>query len=128
MDADYIRDLFSAFKPVTVRRMFSGAGIYAEGLIFAIVVDDVVYLKVDEANEADFVREKLPPFRYRRAGGQRAAMSYRRMPDRLYDDPDELAQWAARAFAAANRSKTPAPKKKSAQKKIAPKRRRLTKR
>ncbi len=25
-------------------------------------------------------------------------MSYRRMPDRLYDDPDELAQWAARAF------------------------------
>ena len=30
-------------------------------------------------------------------------MPYRQMPDRLYDDPDELAQWAARALAAAQR-------------------------
>jgi DNA transformation protein len=129
VDAEHIRDLFSAFKPVTVRRMFSGAGIYAEGLIFAIVVDDVIYLKVDETNESDFEREKLPPFRYRRAGGQRAAMSYRRMPDRLYDDPDELARWAARAHGAASRKKKlSAPVQRARKGKVAPKRRRLTNR
>ena len=128
MDADHLRDLFSAFKPVTVRRMFSGAGIYAEGLIFAIVVDDVIYLKVDDTNQADFEREKLPPFRYRRSGGQRAAMSYRRMPDRLYDDPDQLAQWAARAYAAASRKKkVAAPAKRARKSKATPARRRLTK-
>src|SRR5688572_28410372 len=107
--------------------MFSGVGIYAEGLIFAMVVDDVIYLKVDEGNEADFEREKLPPFRYRRVGGQRAAMSYRRMPDRLYDDPDELAQWAARAYAAAIRKKKATPARRASKSK-APARRRLTKR
>ncbi len=85
--------------------MFSGAGIYADGLIFAIIVDDVIYLKTDETNEADFIKEKLPPFRYQTARGTRSSMSYRRMPERLYDDPDELAQWASRAFDAASRKK-----------------------
>lgn len=108
--------------------MFSGAGIYADGFIFAIIVDDVIYLKVDETNEADFVRERLPPFRYQAANGKRAVMSYRRMPERLYDDSEELAQWAARAFEAAARKKTPIPGKKARRRKPAAKRRRLTRR
>jgi DNA transformation protein len=128
VDVDYLRDLFSAFRPVVVRRMFGGAGIYADGLTFALVIDDVIYLKVDETNEPDFIREKLPPFRYRTAGGKRAAMSYRRMPDRLYDDPEELARWASQAFAAANRKKASASKPKRRRRKVTTERRRLTKR
>ena len=42
MDADFIRDLFSEFGPVDVRRMFSGAGVYADGVIFALVLRDVL--------------------------------------------------------------------------------------
>jgi DNA transformation protein len=34
-------------------------------------------------------------------------MSYWRAPDRLYDDPDELARWARDALAAAHRSARP---------------------
>lgn len=101
MDAEFIRDLFSSFRPVTVRRMFGGAGIYADAVMFALIADDVIYLKAGESNEADFLAEDLPPFTYETGNGKRAIMSYRRMPDRLYDDPDELAQWAARALAAA---------------------------
>jgi len=128
VDAEYIRDIFSVFGPVTVRRMFGGAGIYADGLIFAIVVDDVIYLKVDETNEPDFIREKLPPFSYQAANGKRAVMSYRRVPDRLYDDPDELAQWASRALAAANRKKASVSNKKGRKRKAPTARRRLMKR
>jgi len=101
MDSEFIRDLFSSFRPVTVRRMFGGAGIYADNVMFALIADDVIYLKADESNEADFTAEDLPPFTYETGNGKRAIMSYRRMPDRLYDDPDELAQWASRALAAA---------------------------
>ncbi len=101
MDAEFIRDLFSSFRPVTVRRMFGGAGIYADSVMFALIADDVIYLKSGESNEADFTAEDLPPFTYQAGNGKRAIMSYRRMPDRLYDDPDELAQWASRALAAA---------------------------
>ena len=104
MAPDDIRDLFFAFGPVTVRRMFGGAGIYADGMMFALVADGVIYLKADEQNVPAFERENLPPFTYATKDGKRGVMSYRRMPDRLYDDPEELATWARDALAAARRS------------------------
>jgi DNA transformation protein len=103
MDPEYIRDLFASFRPVTVRRMFGGAGIYADGIMFALVADGAIYLKADETNTPDFEREGLPPFRYEARNGKRAVMSYWRMPERLYDDPDELAKWATRSLAVAQR-------------------------
>jgi DNA transformation protein len=99
-----IRELFSAFATVTVRRLFGGAGIYAGDTMFALVHDGVIYLKVDPANAAAFDRENLPAFGYATRDGKRELMSYRRMPDRLYDDPEELAVWARAALAAAQRS------------------------
>jgi DNA transformation protein len=98
-----IRELFAAFGNVMVRRMFGGAGIYAQETMFALVHDSVIYLKADGHNAAAFERENLPPFTYTTRGGKRGVMSYRRMPDRLYDDPDELAVWAREALAAARR-------------------------
>ncbi len=117
MDADFLRDLFSKFRPVDVRRMFSGAGIFADGLMFALVVDDVIYLKAGEENAPDFDREGLPPFQYRRKAGHRAVMSYRRMPERLYDDPEELAVWARNALRAAAAKARPKASKKAPPKK-----------
>ena len=110
MDAEFIRDLFASFRAVDVRRMFGGAGLFVDGVMFALVVDQAIYLKVDETNEPDFLREDLPPFGYSTSKGRRALMSYRRMPDRLYDDPDELAQWAGKALQAAQRKAAPKPK------------------
>jgi hypothetical protein len=66
VDHDFIRDLFAPFGPVTVRHMFSGAGIFADGLMFGLVVRDVIYLKVDDTNRADFEREGCAPFTYTR--------------------------------------------------------------
>jgi DNA transformation protein len=98
-----IRELFATFGAVTVRRLFGGAGVYAEETMFALVHDGVIYLKADAHNAPAFEREHLPPFTYATRGGKRGVMSYRRMPDRLYDDPDALAAWAREALAAARR-------------------------
>ena len=109
MDPEFIRDLFAQFRPVTVRRMFGGAGIWSEGLMFALVFDGAIYLKVDEASIPDFEREGSRPFVYTRAKSPgrigRHSLSYWRLPERLYDDPDELALWAGRALAIAERKK-----------------------
>jgi DNA transformation protein len=110
LDAEYIRDLFAQFRPVTMRRLFGGAGLYAEGLMFGLMFDGAIFLKVDEACIADFEREGSRPFVYTRAKSHgrvgRASLSYWRLPERLYDDPDELAVWAARALAIAHAKKT----------------------
>jgi DNA transformation protein and related proteins len=128
MDADFLRDLFSAFRPVVVRRMFGGAGIYADGVMFALIADEIIYLKADDGTAAAFEQEGLPPFTYSKKPGQQAVMSYRRMPDRCYDDPDEVVLWAARAFEAASRKKAPVPRTKARKRKAAAKGRRLTRR
>jgi DNA transformation protein len=109
VDPEFIRDLFAQFRPVTVKRMFSGAGIFADGLMFGLIVDGAIHLKVDETNIADFEREGSRPFTYTRGKSlgrpTRRALPYWRLPERLYDDPDELAVWAGRAFAIAERKK-----------------------
>ena len=106
-DPDYLSELFSEFGPVTVRRMFSGAGIFADGLMIALVVDGVIFLKADADIIPLFEGEGLSPFSYKRKRGRRTIMSYWRMPERLYDDPNELAEWARRSMAAARRSDAP---------------------
>ena len=109
MDADFIRDLFAPFGPVTVRRMFGGAGLFADGLMFGLVFDGAIFLKVDETSIPDFEREGSKPFVYTRAKSKgrvgRASLSYWRLPERLYDDPDELAVWARRALAIVERKR-----------------------
>jgi DNA transformation protein and related proteins len=109
VDPEFIRDLFAPFGPVTLKRMFGGAGIYSEGLMFALLFDGAIFLKVDEASIPDFEREGSRPFVYTRAKSRgrvgRHSLSYWRLPEQLYDDPDELALWAARALAIAQRKK-----------------------
>jgi DNA transformation protein and related proteins len=109
MDPEFIRELFAPFRPVAMRRMFGGAGLYADGLMFALVFDGAIFLKVDDASIPDFEREGSRPFVYTRAKSPgrvgRHSLSYWRLPERLYDDPDELAVWAARALAIAERKK-----------------------
>jgi DNA transformation protein len=104
MDADSIRELFSEFGPVSVRRMFGGAGIFIEDRMIGLVSREVIYLKADDATIPDFEREALAPFSYSTKNGERKLTSYWRMPDRLYDDPDELARWAHAAHAVALRA------------------------
>jgi len=109
MDPEFIRELFAPFRPVTMKRLFGGAGLYAGELMFGLVFDGAIFLKVDDTSIPDFEREGSRPFVYTRAKSPgrvgRHSLSYWRLPERLYDDPDELAVWAARAFAIAERKK-----------------------
>ena len=88
-----------------VRRFFGGAGLYADGIMFGLVSrQEVIYLKVDPQTSAAFEREGSVPFSYQRGGVKRAVLSFWRLPERLYDDPEELATWAEQALAAARRA------------------------
>jgi DNA transformation protein len=85
--------------------MFNSAGIFADGIMIGLINKEVIYLKTDETSVPDFEREGSKPFSSIRSRGSRVALPYWRLPERLYDDPDELAVWARRAFEAAERKK-----------------------
>jgi len=111
MDAERIQELFAEFGPVEVRRMFGGAGIFVGERMIALVSREVIHLKADAETIPAFEAEGLTPFTYATRNGEQKLTSYWRMPDRLYDDPEELARWARAAHDAALR-KAAAPKKR----------------
>lgn len=101
---EHLHEVFRDFGPITARKMFGGHGIFHEGRMFGLIADDVLYLKVDARNRADFEAQGLQAFEYNKAG-KTMKMSYYQAPDTIFDDPDEAATWAQKAYAAALRAK-----------------------
>jgi DNA transformation protein len=128
MDRDFLIELFAGFGPVTVRRMFSGFGISADGINFALALRGGLYLRADEQTIPRFEAERSKPFQYQTRAKTVTVGSYWTLPERLYDDPEEMTDWARASLAAAQRAalrKRPkakkAGKKKVAAKQVAPK-------
>ena len=94
---DFVRDLLADFGPVTIRNMFGGAGVYADGVMFAILADDVLYLKTDQASARVFAQEGMRPFTYQPKGKAPIAMSYWETPPRLLEETEELVVWVREA-------------------------------
>jgi DNA transformation protein len=93
----FVRDLLRSFEPLRVKRMFGGAGIYSRDVFFAIVVDDALYLEVDDHNRSGYESRGLRPFTYQTKNGRTTSMSYYPVPPEVLDDPEALAIWAGEA-------------------------------
>ena len=101
--AQHMADVFRLFGPVSLRRMFSGHGIFRDGIMFGLVYGETLYLKVDTENIADFRALGLPQFEYIRQG-KAIGLSYYQAPECVLEDISEAAIWASRAFEAARRA------------------------
>lgn len=114
---EFVQELFAGLGPVQVKRMFGGAGGYADGVMFLLIADDAIYLKTDEALRAELREEGSGPFVWEPQNGPRAGekvdMGYWRLPDSAMDDPDEAARWGAKALAVAKAKAAAKPKRKS---------------
>ncbi|RXH42294.1 TfoX/Sxy family protein [Bradyrhizobium zhanjiangense] len=124
MDREFLIDLFADFGPVTIRKMFSGYGISADGINFALSLRAGLFFRADEVTIPNFEAEGSKPFQYSTRAKTVLVNSYWELPARLFDDSEELAQWARAALAAAQRAKVKKRKgKKAAPKKLATKKR-----
>ena len=97
---------------VTAKRMFGGVGFFREGLMFALIAYEELYLKVDADNEAEFEALGLGLFEYEFKDGRRSTMSYRKAPPEALESPSEMRTWAEKGFAAACRADAAKPKSK----------------
>jgi DNA transformation protein len=99
---EFLQDQLRPLGHVTVRRMFGGAGVYCDGLMFGLVSDNTLYFRVDDGNRGAFEAEGQQPFTYD-GKGRTIVLPYWRVPERLFDEPDEMIDWARAALAAARR-------------------------
>ena len=104
MDRDFLIDLFADFGPVTIRKMFSGFGISADGTNFALALRSGLYFRADETSIPQFEAEGSKPFQYQTRAKTVTVNSYWELPARLFDDSEELSVWARTALAAAQRA------------------------
>lgn len=119
MDQDAIAEMFSAYGPIQLKRMFSGFGLYSEDVCFCLVLrGGEFYFKVDETSAPRFQAEGCKPFSYsqRRSGKVVTVNSFWQMPERLYDDPDELADWTRQAVGVAHRAQLAKARRKTSAK------------
>jgi DNA transformation protein len=104
MDREFLTDLFSDFGPVTIRPMFSGFGISVDGVNFALALRAGLYFRADEQTIPQFEAEGSKPFQYQTRAKTVLVNSYWQLPARLFDDTEELSQWARAALGAAQRA------------------------
>jgi DNA transformation protein len=133
---EFIADQIAPLGPVRMKRMFGGMGLYLDDMMFGVVFGETLYFKVDDRNRPDYEDEGMEPFTFEMSNGKVGSLSYYEVPERLYDDADELIEWArksleamalvqaekrAKAARAAERRKNAPPKKKTTKKAAAAK-------
>lgn len=117
---ELLKEVLAPLGAVTVRQMFGGAMVYINGVALGLLDNDVLYLKADDTNKGMFEAEGQGPFVYE-GKTKPVAMSYWRVPERLYDEPDEMAEWARAALQAARRVTIKKTKSKSLPNETVPK-------
>src|SRR3954452_7334502 len=101
--AEFLRDQLAPLGGITMRRMFGKTGVFCDGFMLGMVRDNTLYFRVDGGNRAAFKEaEAFPPLNYEKKGAA-IDLAFWRAPERLFDEPDELVDWARAALGAARR-------------------------
>jgi DNA transformation protein and related proteins len=101
--SEFLREQLAPLGRLTMRRMFGKTGVFCDGVMFAMVTENTLYFRVDDQNRVTFAEAaSSPPLNYAKKGDT-IDLSFWRVPERLFDEPDELVNWARAALAAAQR-------------------------
>jgi DNA transformation protein and related proteins len=117
--AEFLREQLAPLGRVTLRRMFGKSGVFCDGVMLGMVTENTLYFRVDDQNRETFREaEAYPPLNYAKRG-ELIDLAFWRVPEQLFDEPDEFITWGRAALAAAHRvaAKRPAPKSKASKSK-----------
>jgi DNA transformation protein len=101
---EYVVDQLGKLGYVTVKKMFGGAGIYYDSLIFGLLADDVLYFKVDDSNKSDYERAGMKPFQP--FDDKPMVMPYYEVPVDILENRELLANWAMKSLSASRNKNT----------------------
>ena len=101
---DYLAELLGPVGKFSTKRVFGLDGIMADGVLLGFVIDERIHFRADEVTVAHYRDGGGKPFTFTKANGELIVTSYYSLPERLYDEPEELVRWARRAREAALKS------------------------
>ncbi len=96
--SEFIHDLFGRLGAIRTKRMFGGAGVYLGEAMFALAVDDTLYMKADDELARAYAAAGSEPFSHATRDGTRTLAGFMRLPDAALDDPEAALAWARRSL------------------------------
>ncbi len=99
----HVIELMQLMGPVSARRMFGGYGFFLDGLMFALMADDILYLKADAETIEDFAHRNLEAFSYQKQG-KKYSMSYYCAPEEVFENSGDMSLWVNKAYEVALRA------------------------
>lgn len=112
---DFLAEQLSQLGTLTSRAMMGGHCLYLNDVVFALVANNTLYLKVDDETRPKFAARGLAAFQpFPEKGG---GMSYHLAPPEFFDNQDAALTWGRMAFEAGQRAQAkrkPKAKKKRA--------------
>lgn len=117
---EFVLEQMAPFGDVRARAMFGGYGVYRDGRIFAIIVDDRLYFKTNAATRGEFEAKGLSPFTYV-ARGKSVTMSYFEAPPEVFEEPETMRHWAQMAYEVADKTRKTGTPRKSRRRSARPK-------
>ncbi len=102
---DFVQEALAPVGQIRIRRMFGGAGVYADDVFFAILDDGQLYLKADTETQPLFEAEGLAQFSFMKKDGTVEKMRYFAAPEEVFEDAGILREWTSLALDAALRAK-----------------------
>ena len=100
---DYVIDQLSTVGSIQSKHMFGGVGLYADGIFFALIANDILYQKVDDTNRRDYESAGMDAFRP--YPDKTRSMQYFEVPVEVLEDQQELNAWARKSIAVALHAK-----------------------
>ena len=100
---NHVVEMMQTVGPVSSKRMFGGHGIFLEGLMFGLIADNDLYLKVDDEIRDDFLVRGLEPFSYFKKGKE-FKLSYYQAPEETLEQAEAMREWGNKAYEVALRA------------------------
>ncbi len=102
---EHVIELMPVPDEIVPKRMFGGLGLFREGIMFAIIFDEKLYLKTDAINRPEFESNRLPPLTFQKKNGKTMSLSYYRCPEEAFQRQDTMSPWAKSAIDASLRQR-----------------------
>lgn len=100
-----VEEVMQGVSGITVKGMFGGYGIYKEGIIFGLIVQNMLYFKVDESNRSDYEEHESVPFSYDTKKGKKVLTSYWEVPQTILEEFSSLETWIEKSVAVSLKKK-----------------------
>jgi DNA transformation protein len=113
---EFVSDWLAPLGQISARGMMGGHVLYCDGVVFALVARNVLYLKVDDATRPRF--ETLGLGAFQPFPEQPGTMQYYPPPAEFFEDSEVMEEWGRAAVEAGRRAQ--AKRKPKAAKKLKP--------